>query len=143
MQWIDWGYFGLFVASFLAATVIPLSSEALFVLMLFHFDPWICLIVATAGNSLGGWLNYGLGYLGNPEWLARIRVKPAQIHRWKDKVNSYGVWLALFSWLPFVGDIMAVALGFFRADWKGSFLFIFVGKFLRYLVILVFYLYVR
>ena len=143
MQWIDWGYFGLFVASFLAATVIPLSSEALFVLMLFHFDPWICLIVATAGNSLGGWLNYGLGYLGNPEWLARIRVKPAQIHRWKDKVNSYGVWLALFSWLPFVGDIMAVALGFFRADWKGSFFFIFVGKFLRYLVILVFYLYVQ
>ena len=143
MEWIDWGYFGLFVASFLAATVIPLSSEALFVLMLFHFDPWICLVVATAGNSLGGWLNYGLGYLGNPEWLARIRVKPAQIHRWNDKVNSYGVWLALFSWLPFVGDIMAVALGFFRADWKGSFLFIFVGKFLRYLVILVFYLYVR
>jgi membrane protein YqaA with SNARE-associated domain len=143
MQWIDWGYFGLFVASFLAATVIPLSSEALFGVMLFHFDPWICLIVATAGNSLGGWLNYGLGYLGNPEWLARIRVKPAQIHRWKDKVNSYGVWLALFSWLPFVGDIMAVALGFFRADWKGSFLFIFVGKFLRYLLILVFYLYVQ
>lgn len=143
MQWIDWGYFGLFVASFLAATVIPLSSEALFVVMLFHFDPWICLIVATAGNSLGGWLNYGLGYLGNPEWLARIRVKPAQIHRWKDRVNFYGVWLALFSWLPFVGDIMAVALGFFRADWKGSFLFIFVGKFLRYLVILVFYLYVQ
>ena len=143
MQWIDWGYFGLFVASFLAATVIPLSSEALFGVMLFHFDPWICLVVATAGNSLGGWLNYGLGYLGNPEWLARIRVKPAQIHRWKDRVNSYGVWLALFSWLPFVGDIMAVALGFFRVDWKGSFLFIFAGKFLRYLVILVFYLYVR
>lgn len=143
MQWIDWGYFGLFVASFLAATVIPLSSEALFGVMLFHGDPWICLIVATAGNSLGGWLNYGLGYLGNPEWLARIRVKPAQIHRWKDRVNSCGVWLALFSWLPFVGDIMAVALGFFRADWKGSFLFIFVGKFLRYLVILVFYLYVQ
>jgi membrane protein YqaA with SNARE-associated domain len=143
MQWIDWGYFGLFVASFLAATVIPLSSEALFGVMLFHFDPWICLIVATAGNSLGGWLNYGLGYLGNPEWLARIRVKPAQIHRWKDRVNSYGVWLALFSWLPFVGDLMAVALGFFRADWKGSFFFIFAGKFLRYLVILVFYLYVQ
>ena len=143
MQWIDWGYFGLFVASFLAATVIPLSSEALFVLMLFHFDPLICLIVATAGNSLGGWLNYGLGYLGNPEWLARIRVKPSQIHRWKDRVNSYGVWLALFSWLPFVGDLMAVALGFFRADWKGSFFFIFAGKFLRYLVILVFYLYVQ
>lgn len=143
MEWIDWGYFGLFVASFLAATVIPLSSEALFVLMLFHFDPWMCLVVATAGNSLGGWLNYGLGYLGNPEWLSRIRVKPAQIVRWKERVNTYGVWLALFSWLPFVGDIMAVALGFFRVDWKGSFLFIFLGKFVRYLAILVFYLYVQ
>lgn len=143
MQWIDWGYLGLFVASFLAATVVPLASEALFVVMLFHFDPWICLTVATLGNSLGGCLNYGLGCLGNPEWLSRIRVKPAQIVRWKERVNTYGVWLALFSWLPFVGDIMAVALGFFRVDWKGSFLFIFLGKFVRYLAILVFYLYVQ
>lgn len=143
MQWIDWGYLGLFVASFLAATVVPLASEALFVVMLFHFDPWICLTVATLGNSLGGCLNYGLGYLGKPEWLSRIRVKPAQIVRWKERVNTYGVWLALFSWLPFVGDIMAVALGFFRVDWKGSFMFIFLGKFVRYLAILVFYLYVQ
>lgn len=143
MHWIDWGYIGLFVASFIAATVIPLSSEALFLAMLANFNPWMCLCSATLGNTLGGWFNYGIGYMGNPDWLKRIRVKPEQILRWKSRVQRYVVWLALFSWLPFVGDVMAVSLGFFRADWKGSFFFILLGKFLRYLVLLCFYQYVQ
>jgi len=143
MNWIDWGYLGLFVASFLAATVIPLSSEALFIIMIFRFDPWICLLAATLGNSFGGFLNYGIGYLGDPRWLARFRVKEEKILKWKDQVQKYGVWMALLSWLPFIGDVLGMALGFFRADWKGSFLFIFLGKFFRYFIILLFYLYAK
>lgn len=143
MDWIEWGYIGLFLASFLAATLLPIASEALFIAMLFHFNPWVCLGVASAGNTLGGFLNYGIGRMGNPLWLARIRIKQNQIQEWEQRVKTYGTWLALFSWLPFIGDVLAVALGFFRADMKWSFLFIFIGKFARYLVILVFYLYVK
>lgn len=143
MEWIEWGYIGLFVASFLAATILPIASEALFIGMLFHFNPWVCLIVASVGNTLGGYLNFWIGYLGDPKWLQKLRVSKEQIASWETRVQRYGVWLALFSWLPFVGDVMAIALGFFRVDWKWSFLFIFIGKFLRYLVILVLYLYVK
>jgi membrane protein YqaA with SNARE-associated domain len=88
-------------------------------------------------------LNYGIGYLGKPEWLAKIRVSQDQILRWKDRVKRYGVWLALGTWLPFVGDVIAVALGFFKTAWKPTFFFIFIGKFARYLLILLFYLYVQ
>ncbi len=143
MDWIEWGYIGLFLASFIAATLLPIASEALFIAMLFHFNPWVYLGVASAGNTLGGFLNYGIGRMGNPLWLARIRIKQNQIQGCEQRVKTYGTWLALFSWLPFIGDVLAVALGFFRADMKWSFLFIFIGKFARYLVILVFYLYVK
>ena len=143
MEWIEWGYIGLFVASFLAATILPIASEALFIGMLFHFNPWVCLIVASVGNTLGGYLNFWIGSLGDPKWLQKLKVSKEQIASWETRVQRYGVWLALFSWLPFVGDVMAIALGFFRAGWKWSFLFIFIGKFLRYLAILVLYLYVK
>lgn len=143
MDWIEWGYIGLFIASLLAATILPVASEAIFITMLFSFNPWICLLVASAGNTLGGYLNYGIGFLGKPEWLAKIRVTHHQISRWKESVSRYGTWLALISWLPLVGDVIAVALGFFKASWKSTFLFIFIGKFTRYLLILLFYLYVQ
>ena len=55
MDWIEWGYIGLFVASFLAATILPIASEAVFIAMLFSFNPWVCLFFATTGNTLGGY----------------------------------------------------------------------------------------
>jgi membrane protein YqaA with SNARE-associated domain len=144
MDWIHWGYFGLFVASFLAATVLPITSEALLLSMVaYHYDPYYCLLIATIGNSAGSYLNYFIGMAGKPEWLSKIRVKPHQILKWEDRVKKHGVYLAFFAWLPFIGDVLSVALGFFRVNWKASFLYIFIGKFVRYLVILAFYYYVK
>ena len=61
MDWIEFGYLGLFIATFLAATVIPFSSEAIVgTMMAGDFDPWILMIVATAGNTLGGMSSFGL-----------------------------------------------------------------------------------
>jgi membrane protein YqaA with SNARE-associated domain len=143
MDWIAWGYLGLFLAAFLAATILPIASEALFVLMLFSFNPWLCLLVATAGNTLGGFLNYGIGYLAKPIWLKRVGVSQEQIERWKGKVHRYGPWMALLSWLPFIGDVLSVALGFFRSPWKKTFLFIFIGKASRYALLLLFGFYIN
>lgn len=134
------GYWGLFISSFLAATVIPVASEALLILMLsMGYDPIISLISATIGNTLGGWLNYMIGRMGNPHWLKFFGANLERINKWKNKVNKYGSWMALFSWLPFIGDVLGVALGFFRVRILPTFLFIFIGKFLRYLFLILFY----
>ena len=105
------------------------------------YDPILSLIIATAGNTLGGWLNYGIGYLGKPEWLTKVGATKEKIGNWKQKINQYGVWLALFSWMPFVGDVIGIALGFFKVNLLLSFLFIAIGKFIRYFVIILIFLY--
>ncbi len=134
------GYWGLFISSFLAATIIPVASEALLILMLsMGYDPIISLTSATIGNTLGGWLNYMIGRMGNPYWLKVFGATLERINKWKNTVNKYGSWMALFSWLPIIGDVLGIALGFFRVRILPTFLFIFIGKFLRYLFLILFY----
>jgi membrane protein YqaA with SNARE-associated domain len=136
------GYWGLFLSSFLAATILPVASEVFLGAMLaMGYDPIVSLFVATVGNTLGGYLNYFLGRLGNPKWLLKVGVKKEQVLNWENAVKKYGAWLALFSWLPFVGDVIGIALGFFRVNWLLSFFFIAIGKLARYIGIVVFYLY--
>jgi membrane protein YqaA with SNARE-associated domain len=136
----EFGYIGLFLSAFLAATILPIASEVFLLAMLkLGFDPFLCLILATIGNSLGAILNYFIGYIGNPSWLNKIGVKLEQIERWKQRVQTYGVWLALLSWLPVVGDLIGVALGFFRAPKGTTFVFFTIGKFLRYSAIILLY----
>tara|TARA_Y100000589_G_scaffold89995_1_gene84571 strand:+ start:72 stop:506 length:435 start_codon:yes stop_codon:yes gene_type:complete len=134
------GYLGLLLTSFLAATFLPITSEVFLVSMLvLGYDPLISLLYASVGNAAGGWLNYFIGRLGNPEWLKRLKISQDKILSWKSKVQRFGHWLGLLSWLPLIGDVMATALGFFRSPWVPSFLFIFIGKFLRYLIIVLWF----
>jgi membrane protein YqaA with SNARE-associated domain len=135
------GFLGLFVTCFLAATILPITSELFLGSMLaFGYDPISCLVIATLGNTLGGWLNYIIGLIGNPNWLMRIGVSQGQINTWEGRIKKYGSQLALLSWLPIVGDVIGVALGFFRVNWFVSFVFILLGKFLRYLILVMFFL---
>lgn len=130
------GYLGLFIASFLAATVVPFSSEVVFTALAFGgFDLWTCVIVATLGNWLGGMSCYYLGKLGKLEWIEKFTgVKKEKIDGFTDKVQKYGDWLAFFSFLPGVGDVIAVACGFFRCNvWIVAFSML-MGKFVRYVV---------
>ena len=142
MTAFELGYLGLFITCFLAATILPIASEVFLITMLAaKYDPLSSLIIASAGNTLGSYLNFGIGYIGNPEWLKKLRVKQKTIESWKASIQKYGVWLALLSWLPIVGDIIGIALGFFRANIFWSFLFMAIGKFIRYLVVILVYLY--
>ena len=70
---VQWGYWGLFVGSFIAGSVIPLSSEAILVVCVgpLHLDPWICLWAALAGNVAGGMTCYWMGHLGKMEWIEK------------------------------------------------------------------------
>lgn len=138
MEWIDLGYWGLFLATFLAATVLPFSSEVVLTsLLLAGFDPMLCLIVATVGNWLGGMSSYGLGWLGNWKRMHKwLRVKEASILKWKSYIDRYGPWTALLCWTPIIGDPIAIALGVFRVNWWLVSINMLLGKFGRYWLII-------
>ena len=137
-QWLELGLAGLFLASFLAATVLPFSSEA--VLATMALGPWATVVlwsVASAGNWLGGMSSYGLGRLGDLQRIARwLRTDPAKVQRMQAWVDRHGYWLALLAWLPMVGDPLAIALGLSRARPVPVAMLMFVGKALRYAVVL-------
>ena len=132
----EWGYIGLFIASFLAATIIPFSSElVLSILIANNFDLTTSLIVASIGNWMGGLSSYLIGRLGRWETIEKyLRVKRDKILLWKKKIDSWGGLLAFLCWLPVVGDPIAIALGFFRTNILTVAIFMLVGKFVRYFI---------
>jgi len=139
MELIDVSYFGLFLLTFLSATILPLSSELILILMLSqNYSPLACLIVASSGNSLGGITNYFIGRIGNVRWFKKIGVKEEKIQKTSSKIQKFGAYIALLSWVPFIGDLFIVALGFFRVSFKKVALFMVIGKFTRYLIIIYF-----
>ncbi|MBS1943609.1 MAG: DedA family protein [Bacteroidetes bacterium] len=135
--WADAGLPALFLASFLAATILPFSSEALLAAM--ALGPWgtlPLLLTASIGNTLGGMTNYGLGrWIPEGRLMRRLRVDPAKAERWNALVRRYGSWCALLCWLPVVGDPIAIALGLFRARFGPVLLLMFIGKAVRYAVV--------
>ena len=134
MDWLlELGYVGLFIGSFLASTVVPFSADILLVGMLAAGGaPWVIIGVATVGNFLGGLTSYGIGRLGKWEWIEKLGANPEKIERHKAKIDKYGAWVALLSWVPFIGDVLAVALGFFRVKFVPSAIFMLIGRFARF-----------
>ena len=132
----EYGYIGLFLASFLAATVLPFSSEfVLTALLHLGLDVWTCIYVATLGNWLGGLTGYFLGRLGKFEWLEKyFKIKKEKVEQFSQKIQTKGSWIAFFSFLPLVGDLLVVAVGFLRCRFLPVAVWILAGKFLRYVV---------
>jgi membrane protein YqaA with SNARE-associated domain len=131
---VEFGYLGLFIACFLAATIIPLSSEVVFIgLLVAGANPIVATIIATVGNTLGGMTGYLLGYLGKWEWLEKyFRVKEENLEKCSKMVNRYGSSMAFFSWLPFIGDFIPIVLGLMRTSRYKVLLFMTIGKLTRY-----------
>ncbi|MDR1645075.1 MAG: VTT domain-containing protein [Tannerellaceae bacterium] len=133
---IEYGYLGVFVASFLAATVLPFSSEVVLTGVLWagaSYGP--CLIAASLGNSLGGMTCYWIGLLGKAEWVSKyLGLDAGKLHKVQEWVKGKGAWAAFFVFLPGVGDFIAVALGFLRANVWIVALSMTAGKTLRYWV---------
>jgi len=130
------GLVGLFIGMFLAATVVPFSSDALYIAILVATGaPVECLIVGTAGNWLGSVTTYFLGRLAKWEWLEKLfRVSREKLEKQKARVDKYGVWLALLSWVPLIGDVVTLALGVYRTAAVQTCALLLVGKFCRLLV---------
>ena len=133
---VEWGYLGLFIASFLGATIIPFSSELVLSLLIIKgYDFNLSLLVATTGNWLGGLSSYFLGRLGKWSTLEKyFRLKKEKIVKFKTNIDKWGSLLAFFCWLPIIGDPIAVGLGFFRTNYLLVALWMFMGKLIRYIV---------
>lgn len=131
----DLGYLGLFLGCFLAATIIPFSSDALFLTTLtLGGDIPKTLFWGTLGNWLGGLTSYWIGYIGKWEWLEKwFKIKESTLQKQKAKIDKYGSWLALLTWVPFIGDVFAVGLGFYKTNFYSSAFFMLLGKFFRFL----------
>jgi membrane protein YqaA with SNARE-associated domain len=131
----EWGYFGLFLASFIAATVLPLSSEIVFsVLIVNNYDLATCLVIATLGNWIGGMSSYALGWLAKWSFIEKyLRIKKERIQIFKIKIENWGSFIAFFCWLPIIGDPLAVGLGVFKANIIKVSIWMLIGKMIRYL----------
>ena len=136
LEFAKYGYWGLFLASFLSATVLPFSSEAVFSAMVYGgLDAWACVGLATLGNWLGALTCYWLGYLGKTEWIEKyLHVSHQKVEHYKAWFHRHGEWIAFFSFVPFIGDILAVTAGFMRSRFWLTALFMLAGKALRYVV---------
>lgn len=130
------GLLGLFIGTFLAATVLPFSSDALYIAVLAATkDPAGCLLVGTAGNWLGSVVTYWIGWAAKWEWIERwFRVKRERLEKHKRTIDRYGAWAALMCWVPIVGDVIAIALGFYRCKPLWCMVLMLVGKALRFLL---------
>ena len=141
---LTWGYFGLFLGSFLAATILPFSSEILVTGMLFAgASPVYILVTATTGNWLGSLSTYGIGWLGKLEWIEKwFKTSHEKIERQQAKIAKYGSVLAFLVWLPVIGDVFALALGFYKVNFPKCCIFMLIGKFLRFFIYIALFDYV-
>jgi membrane protein YqaA with SNARE-associated domain len=139
LDYYSYGLIGLFLICFLAATILPFSSELVVITFLLsnQYSNISIIAVATIGNSLGSALNYFLGYIGNHFWLKKFGAGLE-----KYKINQFimkkGSFAAIFAWLPIVGDPLMFALGFYKTNVFITFTLMSLGKFIRYISLLLF-----
>jgi membrane protein YqaA with SNARE-associated domain len=134
---LEFGYPGQFISSFLAATILPLSSEIVLVLLLANnYDPTVTIAVATLGNVLGSVVNYAMGFWGSQMVLQRIlRISRQEMASARKRFSRYGVFSLFFAWVPIVGDPLTVVAGILKINWLIFLSLVTAGKLLRYLVI--------
>ena len=123
----DLSLWGLFLSSLLSATLLPGGSEFVLIGVL-KLHPelfWPALVIGTLGNTLGGMITFGMGWL-----LPQTRQL-----KHVEKLRRYGTPALLLAWVPLIGDALCLTAGWLRLNpWKAA-LWMMLGKFARYLVI--------
>ena len=135
---IQYGYLGMALASFLAGTFVPFSSEAVMgaLLVTTSMNPTLTVISGTIGNVLGSMFNYYIGRIGNVQQISRwMHIKEKRLLLTQRYVERRGSWIAFFSFLPFFGTAISISLGILRANVFGVFLYSLAGKLIRYIMV--------
>lgn len=130
------GLFWLFLSAFVSSTLMPGGSEAVLAALLWRGDhtPFALLLVATAGNTLGGMSSWALGRLLAWRWPLRELARPAQ-RRAVERLRRRGPAVLLLSWLPVIGDPLCLAAGWLKVGGGAALVFIALGKAARYAVL--------
>ena len=142
MSWIisfliDWGYWGMLAAAFLAGSFFPFSSEAVMAgLQAAGLEPLPLVIYGSIGNVLGSMFNYGVGRMGKMEWIEKyLHVKKKSLDKAERFMAGRGAWMGFFDFLPLLGSAITIVLGLTRANIAISILSITIGKVLRYVLL--------
>ena len=142
MSWIisfliDWGYWGMLVAAFLAGSFFPFSSEAVMAGLQaagLHAIPLV--VYGSIGNVLGSMFNYGIGRMGKLDWIEKyLHVKKESLDKAERFMAGHGAWMGFFAFLPLLGSAITIVLGLTRANLLISILSITIGKVLRYILL--------
>ena len=136
---MNWGYMGMAVSAFLAASILPFSSEAVMVgLLAAGLDMWALVAWGTVGNVLGSLFNYGIGRLGKMEWIEKyLHTKPEDLDRARRFMGGRGAWMGLFSCIPVIGDVITIVLGLMRANLTIFIVSVTISKLVRYVLLMV------
>jgi len=132
-------YFQLLIISFLAATILPLSSELVLSTMLLtdSFDKYLLLVVASFGNIFGSSVNWYLGkkilIFKDKKWFP---VNEKQIAKSEMYFNKYGIWSLLLAWVPIIGDPLTVIAGILRVKFFTFLLLVSISKTSRYIFLI-------
>ena len=135
---IDWGYPGLFISALLAGSIVPFSSEIVLLgLVKLGLDPTLCLISASLGNTAGAMTCYYMGRLGKISWIEKyFKVKKEKVDKMVRFLQGKGALMAFFAFLPAIGEVISIALGFMRSNIWLTTTSMFVGKLIRYILLL-------
>ncbi len=131
------GHLGLFLSAFLAATILPLSSEVVLTSLLLHDDSAITLVAtATLGNVLGSLTNYALGYWAGFHVIKKwLRMSSQELEKAESRFRKYGLWSLCLAWVPIIGDPLTVIAGVLRVPLLWFVLLVTLGKSIRYIVL--------
>ncbi|GGF57238.1 membrane protein [Azorhizobium oxalatiphilum] len=131
-------YGGLFATALVAATILPMQSEAVLVGLILSgaYPVWLLVLVASLGNILGSVLNWLLGRgierFRDRKWFP---ASPAALERAQRWYRLYGRWSLLLSWAPVIGDPITVVAGILREPFPVFLLLVTLAKVGRYLVL--------
>lgn len=131
-------YAGLFFSALVAATILPMQSEAVLVGLLASekLSPILLVAVASLGNILGALINWMLGrsieHYKDRSWFPASENSLARAQGW---YGRYGKWSLLFSWLPVVGDPLTVVAGVMREPLPSFIILVAIGKVGRYVAL--------
>jgi membrane protein YqaA with SNARE-associated domain len=134
-------YLSLFFISFLAATILPFSSELTLVGLITtsNYDNLLLLISASFGNILGSVVNWVLGFYSRNFTIKKwFPFKEVQIERSSKWFRKFGKLSLLFAWVPILGDPLTLVAGLLRVRFLDFIILVAIGKVSRYLI--VFYL---
>ncbi|MBL1321149.1 MAG: DedA family protein [Methylophaga sp.] len=131
------GLWGLGISAFLAATILPLSSElVLSALLLAGENPLTVIIIATFANVLGSIVNYLIGHWGADGILHRwFKLTQKQTDKAEKHFNRYGKWSLLLAWVPIIGDPLTFIAGMLKVNFGLFLVLVTTGKFSRYWIL--------